>query len=454
MFRRVFITFVLLSTLLASAHSVCAKDTLSGLDDTFQEFNFRLYDKLLKQKNLSQLKNMGALAKRVNTLAKTDPVQATALIIANHNLLQENYRSAHFAPLLAVLYANNATATIRDITQYLNKNANRLGRSVNYFLLAKYYNARGNWKGVNAALAQVDVKHLQEGDNDFYYVMQGYALQGAKSHRKALEQYKLIPEDSPYYHHAQLNLGTAMLKQGWWTDAHAAFNQAIDHKSKYKEAEFDDRTLTVLGYSQLHHEFYRDAVRTFSKVGLKSRHVNKALMGMGLCAAYQKDFNKAKNAFTLLSNKTPKDHNVDEAYILLPFAYEEMKKGKKATEAYRLAVAYFQKRLQAIELAQAKLLASRDAGIPPILAELEGQATELYGKPQLIPDYFLQNYALLRKMNTAASETGLHKPYRNLVSDYEVALKKQVNRNLTARREMLNSYLSQAKFGVAKLYDK
>ena len=453
MFRLIICALLSLWVSLATVQTF-ADANLSALDDQFQEFNFRFYKQYIQKNPVTQFDTMAALSKRVKTLAKTDPIQATAILVANRDLLQENYRSNQFADMLALLYEHNATATIRDITQFLNQNANRLGRSVNYFLLAKYYNERGNWKGVKAALAQVDVKHLQEGDNDFYYVMQGYALQGIKSHRDALEQYKLIPLDSPYYHHAQLNLGTALLKQGWWTDAHEAFKQAIQHKSQYKEAEFNDRTYTVLGYSQLHHEFYRDAAKTFSKVNLESRHVNKALMGIGLCSAYQEQFNKAKNAFTLLAKKTPKDHNVDEAHILLPFTYEEMKQQKRATNAYRDAVSYFQKRLQEVELAQAQLLASRGEGIPDTLKSLEAKAAELYGKPQLIPAYFLRNYRLLSQMQTPSKSIGLSNPYSTLLSDYEVALKKQVNQNLTSRREMLNSYLSQAKFGVAKLYDK
>src|SRR5690606_31020616 len=181
---------------------------------------------------------------------------------------------------------------------------------------------RKAWDKAQQYLSAIEVQNaLTKAESDYTSIMRGIILQMHKKHRESVKHYDSITDTSDYYTYAQLNKAIAFIRQGWWTDAHIAINDALKKNTPKKLTELNNRLYLVLGYSQLQHEFYRDARQTFRNIALDSQYVNRALLGIGLCALHQGDFVGALNAFKLLQSKQQDDIFVTESYLLLAFVY-------------------------------------------------------------------------------------------------------------------------------------
>lgn len=421
------------------------------LDNAFQHWSNAFYSAYIQRSSQAQAEHIRDLAGILSPANADQAMQAIARVKTNLSTVKAHFTTPEFVEVLRLLYQYNETATLKSITDFILEHGDPPVRSQNYFLLAKYYNARRQWDGVIAALNQVQRQHLSVADAQYADLLTGYAWQAQRKHRDATRYYQRIPASSPYYPHARLNEGTAYLRQGWWTEAHMEFERAIN--GERVDPEFKNRTYVVLGHSQLHHEFYRDARNTLRKVALDSAHANKALMGLGVAAAYQQDFAGALNAFTLLSHKPEVDLSVDEAFLLIPPVHHQMGNLVAAGEAYQKAIRHYEQRLKALEQARTSLSDSSSEPVPTLLARMDARADELYGEPHLIPPYMLDNYQQLLVMLNVAPTDALRQDGARLERSYQSVLKDLVKQNIGLRAEMLESYLSQARYGLAQIYD-
>lgn len=356
--------------------------------------------------------------------------------------------------VLAYLYKHNDTASVSKFTERVKTKGTSAQKAKHYLLLAQYYWSRDNWKGTRAALTNVDRTSLVTQDQQYYYLLMGYALQQLKEHRKAYRYYRRIPQSSPYYGYAKLNEGTAYLRQGWWTEAFIEFESAIE-AAKLEKTPDDllDRIYVTLGFAQLTYEFYRDSRITLRNVSVESEYTNKALMGLGLSAAYQKDFAGAVNAFGILVKKPEKDVTVDEAMLLLPKAYEEIGNLALAMENYQNAINYYQAKLSQIAQSQKNLKNSSASSLLTATKKSREFDSEQFASGSVVPDYNFQNYSALLEMRKTASPK-LTRKIDELLKRYSSQIKSMVDTSLKRRTSMVDSYLSQAKLGMAKLYDQ
>ncbi len=425
--------------------------SLPELDSRFQE----MLDGFLARGEIKSKVKVDSLSSLIGIIySDKSLLERLAIVRANLPLIKSQIHQSEIFTLLDFLYQNNDTATIKKLSDQIKAEGSQSEKATNYFFLAKYYNTRANWKGVKASLASFDVKLLSLSDQHYYYLLMGYALQQLKEHRKAYSYYGQIPEGSPYYAYAKLDEGTAYLRQGWWTEAHMEFKKAIESLQSSQDRDFVDRLYTVLGYSQLHYEFYRDARTSLRHVNIDGPFTNKALMGLGLSAAYQKDFLGAINAFEILADKKPHDLNVDEVKLLLSKAYEEVDDLNTAAASYQNAVAYYSAKISKINQVLKDLQLSSVDALGQHIRDLDKSGLELYGKQEFIPDYFYNNYQAIVAMRNHPQVGNLRKSVEALQHRYQKQLRVMVEENIELRKAMVNSYLSQAKLGMAKLYDK
>lgn len=435
--------------LMAQAPRVTPAD-LQHMDDELQKRLDTFYREWLKKASAEQRGNLQTVTAG---LTVHEPEQALRLglqLRANLEALHQAADDDLYRQALALLYAINDTATVRRITDFLNQQGSPAARSNNYMLLAGYYYARQNWAGVRAALQRVDSKLLPAEQQGYAALLHGYALQALKQHREAVSYYRHLPEDSPFFAYAKLNEGTAYLRQGWWSEAFLEFEQAI--KSAPKDSELKDRVLVTLGFAQIHHEFYRLARATLRKVSLSSQHAPKAQLGLGLAATHQQDLRPALNLFLHLLESNKVDASVDEAYLLAAHVYEELQQMPLAAEAYRQAIAFYQRRLDETDRARARLQGTGQP-LEPLLAELEAQSEEFYATAQPIPEYLLDNHRRLQAMQNLAREAQLKVTLGDLLQGTEQLLRSLALESIEVRQSLLHSYMSQAKYRLATLYD-
>lgn len=426
-------------------------EALPKLDSDYQSLLNQYLNLRTQQADLQTVSNSAALSSAVQRAPNA--VAGSALIRKNLPRVLRQSSSADLQQLLAYIYNANDTATVKALTEHINQADDVAAASQNYFLLAQYYYSRSNWQGVRAALSKVEIQDLSTGDGHYYDLLMGYALQALKDHRKAVRFYKNIPATSPYYPYAKLNQGTAFLRQGWWSEAHMELEEAIANANKFGDQELHDRLLVVMAYSQLNYEFYRDARKTLRRVSIDGAYTNKALMGLGLAAAYQEDFAGAVNAFNLLTQQTPADLSVDEGHLLLTYAAVEIGDTARAELAYQNAIGHYQNKIDTLDQLLAELEASSVDAVSALVAQLDDRAAEIYASERLIPAYFLENYQGLAAMQRNRLNAEVQKSVVQLQRQYQSQLKKMVSTNIMLRKTMLESYLSQAKYGKAKLYD-
>src|SRR5690606_36851194 len=95
----------------------------------------------------------------VKTLAdsETHNLPETVLLIrANQALLRQHYTTDVFWQALSLLYQANDTATAQQFVQFIERQKNPQALSRSHYMMARYYEQRGNCPGVVAALSHVN----------------------------------------------------------------------------------------------------------------------------------------------------------------------------------------------------------------------------------------------------------------------------------------------------------
>ena len=313
------------------------------------------------------------------------------------------------------------------------------------YQIAKYYFDRKQWQSSLEYLKDV-YENLSIEHSHHALLLTGAALQKLKQHRQSIKFYQRVPKDSPYYAHAKLNIAVAYFRQGWWTDASIAINEAVKNQATIKDKEMLNRLHLVLGYLLLHKEYYRDARESFRNIELNSLYANRALIGLGLSAASEQDFVGALNALIVLKQKNSDDLSGDETYVLLPYVYEKLNQSMTASASYNECMLYLQKKISAIEqllgnkhyrsLATHSLASSASSPIGP-------------------PEYILNNIKnLTRFKSLELNNKKLNRQIELLLGKHVQFYDRTVNAQLKQQQKYLHSYLNQCRFGLAKLFDK
>ncbi len=366
---------------------------------------------------------------------------ANAVILANMPLIKKNIDKPEFSTFLSQLLDHNIWDSAEDLASYALTEGRYYTQEKARYLLAEYFFSHNDYDNTIKYLTAIESsKPLSAEERDYATLMFGIILQKQKKHREALEIYKKIQPGSQYYRHSRLNIAIAHIRQGWWTDAQLAIEEALSLPTPEKQPEINNRLLLVLGYSQLQHEFYRNARLTFRKIGLDSQYMNRALHGIGRCALSQKDYLGAINAFTYLQTSENPNLSTYESYLLLPYAQNKMGDLDKASLGYTEAVTYFEVKTREI-----------DAQVAVLKAQPEQTISETH--MALLPELSQQTHKMINQLDIKMSSPTIQKKVTSLRLSLNEALSRQTIDKLAEHKEYLKSYLSQSQYGLAKLYD-
>ncbi|MFL0799658.1 MAG: hypothetical protein K6L80_04345 [Agarilytica sp.] len=377
----------------------------------------------------------------INLVKNNQHALANAVILANFPLIKKHIDSREMPIFLGQLLEHNIWKSANNLAQHGLENGRYFSQSKIHYLLAEYYFSQNHIDKTIEHLTSIESsKPLSKNERDYATLLFGISLQKKKKHREALKIYEKIVPESEYYGHSRLNIATAHIRQGWWTDAQIAIEEALQQKTPESQKEINNRLLLILGYSQLQHEFYRNARKTFRRVSLDSKYMNRALHGIGLCALSQKDFLGAINAFGHLQTIENTELPTLESYLLVPYTYNRMDNLDQAAAGYSEAIAFYQ--IKTREL---------NAQIDAIRENLEAPIKE--DMLALLPEIENQTHQMLNELDTEQSHRATQKKIRALQSKLNRHLAIKVIGALQIKAENLKSYLSQSQYGLAKLYD-
>ena len=432
--------FLLISSASVANQTANTKQALyTQYSDTVESYYHEIAEaqkkQIAKQDDITKLKTYFV---RLRNSGHEDT--AIAALINHTSLILDEIDSDSSLYLLDLLFSYNIKQSAFVIAQYAIDNGSPFIASNARYLLGLYYFKQNNFVKTFQNLSAIETSDaLSPERRDYATLMFGIALQKTKKHRQAIDIYQRVPIDSDYYIEAQLNMAVANIRQGWWTDAHIAVKNAIEHADTRDMKESHNRSLMVLAYSQLQNEFYRNARNSFRALSLDSAYVNQALLGIGLCAMYQKDYNGALNAFSRLQKVDSDELAVLESYLLLPYTYERMGELDEASLLYSQAIAYYGKKKLYLENQLAKQ-----------------QATDFTISQQTLRQVstgLMERYQRLLRLNTSARSSKLKKRIQSLTRTFENTIISELNSQTEEKITKVQSYLSQTQYGLAKLYD-
>ncbi|MDH5179164.1 MAG: hypothetical protein OEZ39_12955 [Gammaproteobacteria bacterium] len=458
--KLIFLPAVLLSsglyTPLLNAEESLLKQ-IETAEQRFRTISTEVYAELVRQKKFGDRKftDVSALEQEVLTLmAKDNHIQAIYLIRKHLKLIKDNIDNRAVFYLVDMLLRHNEWNTAREILDTVSSEGDKSLRSNVTFIFAKYYADRQQWQETLNNLEGV-LNDLPTEDAHYTLLLQGIAEQSRKNHRKAVAYYQKIPDNSKYYPLAVINTAVAYIRQGWWTDAKLEIDKVLNSPKIAVNDEIINRMNLINGYSLLQQGYFRNSRDSFRDVGLDSRYTNRALLGIALTATNQEDFIGALNAINILKQKQSFDLSVDESHLMLPYVYEKLKQNLTAATGYKEAVGYYKKRIDDVTDIMTRHVKNN------LNISISGdRRTLIIGNTQVeftrhYPKSFLQNHAELKELSNHLDDVNpnTRKKFEHILAEHTILLKKLTLTLLNERIEFLSSYMSQSRFGLARLYD-
>lgn len=429
---------------------------LTALDGRFQEFSSRFYTALNRFDKPPKIGNMESLGASIDRYrSQNQGIQATATILNNLALVEKNLDTTPIINICALLFEANEWNTALQLYKKIKKQGDKSLVSNVSFSLAKYHFARNQWK---ETISIVESIRSDLPPEDFHHalLMHGISLQQLHKHRAALKEYEKIPRSSRYYAAARLNMAVANIRQDWWTDAHIIINELLNEKERKRESELTDRLYTVLGYSLLQQQYFRNSRDAFRNVSLDGKYTNQALLGLALTAAYQEDYVGALNAVNILKDKKSRDLPVDEANLLLPYFYEKLRQLTTANTGYLEAIKYYEGRIQNIKQAlpeDADILRKQVVASNSTTILVKDETVDLGEK---LPKFIFDNIRILDQFQPHMERLGdaaLRREYETMTAGYRNVLRKTVQAVLDEKISHLTHYMNQSRYGLARMQD-
>lgn len=430
---------------------------LQQIEAAYQELLVSSYRELSSNSSVFKLAS-GDFKNFVQQVKEADKsnnaVKVIGLITANLDLIGNNTDSNDLQTMTRALLRQQATGIAQKILDIVAEDGNTymLGRI--QFEFARHHAAMGHWNEAFAQLGEIDIVNtLEKEDGDEAFVILGSALQHRKQHRQALGYYARVTPQSIHYPVAQLNTAIAYIRQDWWTDAHIAIKNALKNKSDDSASdELRNRLYTVMGFSQIQHGFYRDARESFRNVHIKSQYMNRALLGLGMAALHQEDFIGALNAFNHLKQGSADDISVLESYLLAAFSLEKLGQQKTASASYTEAITFYEQQSALYQKNLTELANLRNTQLiiqPAMAAKLNADLQRIQPGLSTLSKRLEHLNELKSQHISAATQTAISRLIRQLSSAYA----DQAIEGLETKQSIINNYLSQSRFGLAKLYD-
>ena len=424
-------------------------------DQAHQDFSKNFHQKLSHEATTSTVKHtIASLEKATQTLiANKETIMAVNLIIRNMPLLKDNYDHPKTVQFIEILLAQNEKSSAEVLFNLIKEEGDQLLFSNASYLFATFEFKRNRWQHTLEYLAG-NIDDLPSHDYHRALLIKGISQQRQVLHRRAIETYALIPPSSAEYLAAQLNLAISNIRQSWWSEGHAIIERALSHPNAQQNTEATNRIYLTLGYSLIKQQYFRNARSSFRNITIDSKHTNRALLGIGLAAASQGDYRAALSVIITLKEKQSHDLPTDESHLLLPYFYEKLAQTATASAGYFEAITYYQERIEVIE-------ATIQSNTSP-KQYLNGSSDIIYVNQVPIktspnvPRFLIDNYLLLDNYSWHVKDINneaLTSEFKRLKKKYEATIGKMVNTILEQRIVHLNSYMDQARYGLARLYD-
>jgi tetratricopeptide (TPR) repeat protein len=228
--------------------------------------------------------------------------------------------------------------------------------------------------------------------------------------------------------YAQFNLGVALVRKG-------RLPEAIDHLDQVGRMETSneelmslrDKANLALGFALLQAQRPAEARPILQRVRLDGPYSSKALLGVGWADSALGEFKRALVPWLELRKRNLLDSAVQESFLTVPYAYNQLGAGGQAAEFYNSAIESFDAEMQRIDQSIAEIREGKL--LDRLLDDDKKDTLTWYWQLKTLPDAPESRY-LYQLLASNEFQEGL-KNYR------EIAF---MRRNLDDWRENLSAY--------------
>lgn len=231
----------------------------------------------------------------------------------------------------------------------LDGNASQNVRNKAWFYLGKVWYQRGYLEESERALQKVSDKIQPRISAERYMLLAQLMLRQARYDDAiaALGRWHGAPDWTAY---AQFNLGVALVRTGRLADAISHLDQVGRMETRSEELlALRDKANLALGFALLQAERAAEARPVLQRVRLDGPYSSKALLGVGWADSALGEFKRALVPWLTLRKRNLLDSAVQEAYLTVPYAYNQLGATGQAADFYNSAIESFDAETQRID---------------------------------------------------------------------------------------------------------
>ena len=309
----------------------------------------------------------------------------------------------------------------------LNSSTTEAVRNKAWFYLGKVWYQRGYLEESERALRQVSDK-IQPRTNAERYMLLAEIMMRQGRYDDAIAALRAWHGPRDWTAYAEFNLGVALVRRGRLPEAIPHLDQVGRIATSNEELlALRDKANLALGFALLQAQRAADARPFLERVRLEGPYSSKALLGVGWADAALGEFKRALVPWLTLTKRNLLDSAVQESYLTVPYAYNQLGATGQAAESYNHAIDSFDAEAKLIDDSIGKIRSGN--GLDWLLGDGKHETLTWYWQLETLPNAPESRY-LYQLLASNEFQEGL-KNYREL---------NFMSRNLDSWREDLLAY--------------
>jgi hypothetical protein len=231
----------------------------------------------------------------------------------------------------------------------LNQNTSEAVRNKAWFYLGKVWYQRGYLADSERALRQVSDKINPRISAERYMLLAQLMMRQERYDDAitALSNWHGAPDWTAY---AQFNLGVALVRRERLAAAIPYLDRVGRMETRSEELlSLKDKANLALGFALLQAQRAAEAKPILQRVRLEGPYSSKALLGVGWADAGVGDFKRALVPWLALRKRNLLDSAVQESFLTVPYAYNQLSASGQAADYYASAIESFDAETQRID---------------------------------------------------------------------------------------------------------
>jgi hypothetical protein len=231
----------------------------------------------------------------------------------------------------------------------LNQNTSEAVRNKAWFYLGKVWYQRGYMQESERALRQVSDKIDPRISAERYMLLAQLMMRQERYDDAiaALSNWHGPPDWTAY---AQFNLGVALVRKDRLADAIPYLDRVGRIETRSEELlALRDKANLALGFALLQAKRPAEAKPILERIRLEGPFSSKALLGVGWAEAGMGEFKQALVPWLTLRKRSLVDSAVQESFLTVPYAYNQLSATGQAAEFYNTAIESFDAEIKLID---------------------------------------------------------------------------------------------------------